>query len=108
MTAPEIRAAMSVRGGAWETSTNAEGTLLLDWSREDEASKVRSVRFEVHQGLLVAMRWTLDDLADQSSLLSEDVLRHVGHDPDGALMLQIFARSCPLHQHEINKLREEF
>lgn len=107
MTAPEIRSVMNAHHGTWETSTNDEGTLMLDWTPSAEGS-VRFARFEVHQGLLVAMRWTLNDLSDQSSMLSEDVLRHVRHDPDGAVNLQIFARSCPLHQHEINRLREDF
>lgn len=94
MSARQIRSSFQPEG-SWSSSTEGE-LLVLEWSGED--SRVKSARFELHEGLLVAIRADLADVSDDR-VVAPDVVRDVR---DGHLTL--IARGCPAHVDEVARL----
>ncbi|MEM9861326.1 MAG: hypothetical protein AAF938_06905 [Myxococcota bacterium] len=108
MTASEVRARFPASGvdGRWQTSATEEGTVLLDWEPAGD-SAVRSARFEVHQGALVAIRANLAQNhanAGDPSRATADVLRHAAPADDGGTQVLWITRNCPVHQDEVEAL----
>ncbi len=105
MTAAQIR--RTFLPGTWETSVNDDGTILMDWTPQSGDSSVNSVRFEVHQGLLVAIRADLrpdHPQADDPSDVTEDVLKHTAPTDHNSVQVLWIARNCPIHRQEVASL----
>lgn len=109
LTAGQVRTQFAPgTAGRWRSSVE-EGAPVLEWTAEGAAGAGPSrVRFEFHDGLLVALRATVaraDALArgerlqvtDGSVLLRED---------QGAtgVQLTLIARECPTHAAEVQRL----
>ena len=94
MGARQIRSSFQPAGD-WETSMDGD-LLILEWNGSDP--RVRSARFELHEGLLVAIRAELID-ADDAQSIAPDVVRNVR----GGTLTMI-ARGCPVHADEVARL----
>ena len=94
MSAQQVRSSFQPRG-TWATTTEGD-LLVLEWTGEDPG--VKSARFELHEGLLVAVRAELSDASD-TKVIAGDVVREVR---GGALTM--IARGCPVHADEVARL----
>lgn len=86
-----------------------DGTLVLDWVA-DEPTEIRSARFELHEGMVVAIRATYLEpsaVGDDRVEASEDDVWAIAHDPAGGAQLAWIARNCPNHSAELEHLLEE-
>lgn len=97
MGARQIRSSFEPNG-TWETSMDGD-LLVLEWSGSDP--RVRSARFELHEGLLVAIRAELID-ANDAQTVAPDVVRNVRGG-----MLTMIARGCPVHADEVARLMRD-
>lgn len=105
MSATQVREAYTpAEPGEWSSSVSADGTLLLDWRATEGPS---AARFEVHDGLLVAVRGhaipTSAPSGDRVEVTADDVWSVSSDGNDTSQVLWI-ARNCPLHREEIDAL----
>lgn len=106
MTTHQVRERYALPG-SWSTATQPDGLVVLQWLPAAEESDVTSARFEVHQGLLVAVRAELaagaprhlPPLEVASDLVQTSEIR-----PDGTTYVRLIARNCPLHAAEVAPL----
>jgi len=115
-TATQLRAAFRPPGsGRFRAAAGRAGSgdLALAWEPSpggDAAPVPQEVRFELHAGLLVAIRATLPDAnphADGSVLEVRDASVSVREkNPDKTVSLTILARDCPTHAAEVRALLE--
>ena len=108
--------------GTWSTETLPDGTLVLAHARseadteprseagegaEGPVSPAKSVRFEFHEGLLVAVRARVParsaSAGDRLEIVPEAVRREATT-PEGDLQITIIARNCPVHRAEVEEL----
>ena len=94
MSARQVREFFQPQG-RWSTTTEHD-LLVLGWTGDDP--RVNTARFELHEGLLVAVRAELADASD-AKVVAPDVVRVVR---DGTLTM--IARGCPLHADEVARL----
>lgn len=110
MTSRQIREAWTP-DGEWSTELLPDGVVALDWSAADAAAPIAHVRFEVHQGVLVALRAdvraaTMDDEVDAAiaTRVTPEVLRQRSDAAEGDLLrFVLIARSCPVHVEEVEE-----
>ena len=105
MSASQVREAYAPgQPGAWSSSVSDDGTLLLDWQASEGPS---TARFEVHDGLLVAVRGRgkhESGRGDDRVEVSADDVWSVSSDPADMSQVVWIARNCPLHREEIDAL----
>lgn len=105
MSAADVRQAYSPEEpGSWSSSLSEDGTLLLDWRADDGAA---TARFEVHDGLLVAVRghaMRSSGQGDDRVEVSADDVWSVSSDAADMSQVIWIARNCPLHREEIEAL----
>ena len=107
MTPTAVRDTFHPGEGQWRNEVDGAGTLHLFWTPEQAESSVKSAEFEVHGGVLVAMRAVLSSAhpaANDPSDVDDVRLRHVRQvDPDTVQVLWI-AKDCPVHRDELERL----
>lgn len=107
MPLSDVRARFDIPG-TWQVRPE-ESLVAAEWAPRTTAT-VRSVRFEFHQGLLVAVRAVV--AAQDSSATGERI--HVTPGtvverrpiPGGDVRVTLIARSCPVHAPEVRRLIE--
>jgi len=106
MTSGQVRERYIGDGGRWQTAVEPSGLTVLE--HDSETGPVAHARFEIHEGLLVAVRATLRDrdaLADDARFVSgPGLVRRVENLPGGGADLVLIARSCPLHSAEVDEI----
>jgi len=92
--------------GTWTIQT--EPLSGLTWLPDDEQEPLRRARFEFHQGMLVAARFSLSDASPiaQGHALEATATRVTVRQrgDDHTTQLVVLARSCPAHAAEIRAL----
>lgn len=113
MTSREVRAHWT-RPGVWSNALLESGAVAIDWRADDPADPFASVRFELHQGVLVAVRAEIrPELADAAivaateTAVSPEVLRQRVDDGQDSLHFVMIARSCPVHVEEVEERLEQ-
>lgn len=115
MTARQVRERFEPAraGGSWETSMGEEGLVIMDWTppatTPGSSAAEGEARFELHEGLLVAVRATVSnpEMPTQPLIVSAGaVRRHQSLEPEGA-RITLLARSCPVHRAEVAALLGE-
>jgi hypothetical protein len=109
MTAEHLRRTFDA-GGLWRAAPHDAGDLRLEWVPAAGAAEggARHVTFELHEGLLVAIRAELDPSAPEASCRSLDVsdaaVRARGPIADGGVLVRVIARNCPTHAAEVGAI----
>jgi hypothetical protein len=89
--------------GEWR-QVQACGGPALEWTRTRPAVTTRWARFEIHDGLLVAMRVQTDEpLAQVQTVKSASVVRQ-DRPFDGGTATTIVSRACSTHAAEAEQL----
>jgi hypothetical protein len=108
MTASTVRERFEAPAlGAWQSvPQTGAGDVVLAWAA---AKGPAAARFELHSGLLVAVRAVVEpsdsDAARPSVEASHAVVR-TRQEADGAVRITILARDCPTHHAEAERLAE--
>jgi hypothetical protein len=105
MTASAVRARFVEPAlGTWQSLPRIAGDEVLAWS----ASKgEENVRFELHSGMLVAVRATVaatDDAATRPALETSRAVVRTRATDGGLVHVTILARDCPTHAAEAARL----
>jgi len=119
MSASELRRGFSLPGDfRVHSDGDADGELALEWAPpagEEGSSYFSFVRFEFHQGLLVAVRAdTMDPsqahlartqpfVADAAAVLHRSVQAHRS-DSTTRVRITLLSRDCPTHADEVHQL----
>ncbi len=106
MSASQVRDNFA-RPGSWEVETSPDGLLHMGWTPIDAADGVQSAHFELHEGLLVAVRASL---ADPSLVVGDphielpELVRVLDPGAGDTADFTLIARNCPLHAAEVTAL----
>ncbi|MEO0325263.1 MAG: hypothetical protein AAF447_20060 [Myxococcota bacterium] len=112
MTASALRDAVALAQGAgrWETALGDDGLVRMDWTPQatpDSRSEARRATFELHEGVLVAVRayvTAASPVAATPLIVSAgSVRRYENLGPEGA-RITLIARNCPNHRAEVATL----
>lgn len=104
MSEEQVRAAfVDSESGAWVRG-RACGGPSLEWTRTSAGSPTGWARFELHEGMVVAMRLHLDGVerpprAEQA----RSAVRQVRH-ADGGAAVTVIARGCSTHRAEAEQI----
>ena len=109
MTADEVRSRFSPGGaGAWRIEASPGGEAVLTWGATAREPVVRTARFEIHGGILVAVRALVRGEAPKAHGPAVEASHAVvvGRRPEGSdlVTLTILARDCPTHADEARAL----
>ena len=105
MSAPQVRNAFA-HAGSWESRTGEDGLLHLHWTPTQAADPVRSAHFELHDGLLVAVRLQVAqrDLVPGGDRVELPELVRIIEAQGEVHDLVLIARNCPVHAAEVERL----
>lgn len=106
MTAADVRARFT-HEGSWETSVGDDGVVRLDFAASSPDANVTEARFEVHDGMLVAVRATLRDPSSDAGSAREiapEAVRTRTLTEEGTLRIVLIARNCPAHAREVAQI----
>ncbi len=103
MTAAQVRAHI-VRPGRFSTETDPSGLLVLTWTPADPTDSVREARFEIHDGMVVAIRAQLRGSRPAALTVAPEAVRRTAPRPGGGSEFVLLARGCPLHEEEVEDL----
>ena len=103
MTPAQVRARIA-QPGRFVSTTDAEGLLVLTWTPNDPADPVEEARFEVHDGMVVAIRVRLRQERPADLAIAPEYVRRTSPGPNGGAELTLLARGCPLHEEEVADL----
>ena len=96
--------------GTWDSETLSGGLVAMRWRRPAENIDVSgeetpdSVVFELHRGLVVAIRASFPGAITDRSVVASDVVRHTVRRTSGGSDVVVIARNCPLHRAEAERL----
>ncbi|MEM9069939.1 MAG: hypothetical protein AAGE52_15610 [Myxococcota bacterium] len=100
MSSSQIRARVEAPG-QWSSTMGEDGLLLLHWEGQGD---VESARFELHEGILVAIRADYRAPRTEELTIAPEAVRQVKTSPAGNGELTILARGCPVHEDEVEAL----
>lgn len=103
MTPAQVRARIA-RPGRFATATDPQGLLVLTWTPNDPADPVEEARFEVHDGMVVAIRARLREPRPAALAIAPESVRRTAPRPEGGSDLTLLARGCALHEEEVADL----
>lgn len=113
---PHVRLGMAPRdvrerfepgaAGTWRTSLGSGDDTAIEWTASGP-SKFRTVRFEFHLGMLVAIRAeTTEPRTAESVSTTAKTVTARSPAPGGGSTIAVLARDCPTHKDEAEALAQ--